>query len=135
MSEVKRIEPAIDWESREYWEAATRHELLIKRCGTCGRAHWYPRTHCPYCQADSTTWERSSGRGTVYTFTVIRQNSSSAFRDWVPYTVGLVELEEGPRVFALLRGDEETMCVGASVTVDFEEIGHRIFPVFVLEGA
>ncbi len=43
-------------------------------------------------------WIEASGRGTVYSFTVIRQNYSRPFRDWIPYVVALVDLEEGPRV-------------------------------------
>ena len=43
-------------------------------------------------------WVEASGRGTVYSFTVIRQNYSRPFRDWIPYVVALVDLEEGPRV-------------------------------------
>lgn len=126
-----RIEPEADWESGPYWEAAARGVLLIKRCRACGRAHWYPRAHCPHCQADEVEWEAASGRGTVYSHTTVHQNSGRAFRDWVPYRIGLVELEEGPRVFAFLRGPDAALGVGAPVTVGFESVGSTALPVFL----
>lgn len=131
---MQGIEPSSDWESREYWEGARRGELLIKRCRSCDRAHWYPRAHCPYCHADDPVWEPSSGRGTIYTFTVIRQNNASAFRERIPYTLGLVDLVEGPRVFGTVYGDHATLRVGAPVSVAFDQIGEdTALPVFVLD--
>lgn len=132
MSDVRRIEPTADSESSEYWAGAARGELLFKRCVVCEEPHWYPRAHCPRCHADDTRWEVASGVGTVYTFTIIRQNNSSAFRDWVPYAIGMIELAEGPRVFALIRGDEIDLRVGAPVRVAFESVGATSLPVFHL---
>ncbi|WP_028984430.1 Zn-ribbon domain-containing OB-fold protein [Sporichthya polymorpha] len=131
MADVKRVLPAVDAESREFWEAAARGEFAYKRCVSCGRAHWYPRPHCPYCHADGTTWESTAGGGTVYTFTVIRQNSSSAFRDWVPYAMGMVDLDGGPRVFARFVGDISGLAVGSRVEVSHERVGDVDVPVFV----
>lgn len=126
-----RIEPEADWESRPYWEGAARGELMIKRCRACQRAHWYPRAQCPHCQADAVDWEVACGRGTVYSHTTIHQNNGRTFRDWVPYRLGLVDLEEGPRVFAFLRGAADGLGVGAPVTVGFETVGATALPVFL----
>lgn len=131
---MERIEPTPDWESREYWEGARRGELLIKRCRSCTRAHWYPRAHCPHCHADDPVWEPSSGRGTLHTFTVIRQNNASGFRDLVPYALGLVDLTEGVRIFATIHGDHTGLRVGAPVSLDFDEVSENYsLPVFVLD--
>lgn len=130
MPDVKRVLPAVDAESREFWAAASRGAFAYKRCGACGRAHWYPRSHCPFCHADGTEWEESSGVGTVYTFTVIRQNSSSAFRDWVPYAIGMVDLDGGPRVFARFKGDIDGLSVGSRVAVSSDRVGEVDLPVF-----
>lgn len=132
MSEVKRLLPGVDAESREFWAAAGRGAFAYKRCLSCGRAHWYPRSHCPYCQADETVWEENSEGGTVYTFTVIRQNSSSAFRDWVPYAIGMVDLDGGPRVFAGIRGDIDALSVGSRVGVSSERVGEVDLPIFTI---
>ena len=65
----------------------------------------------------------ASGKGTVYSFTVIRQNYSRPFRDWIPYVVALVDLEEGPRVMTnLIDCDPETVQVGMAVEARFEVV-------------
>lgn len=132
MSEVRRVLPAVDGESRPYWEAAARGELAVRRCVECQRAHWYPRPHCPYCYADGTVWETCAGAGTVYTYTIVRQNSASSFRDWVPYAFGLVEMDGGPRVFGRIIGQIEELRVGSSVVVGFDTVGDMDLPVFAV---
>lgn len=66
--------PEIDAFTRPYWDAAAEGHLLIRRCGVCGRAHHYPREFCPYCWSEDVTWERASGRATLYTWSVIHRN-------------------------------------------------------------
>ena len=82
--------------SKPFWEAASRGELLIQRCPS-GHRQFYPRAVCRVCGSDPE-WERASGRGTVHTFTVIRQNHARPFRDELPYVVAMVELDEGVRM-------------------------------------
>ncbi len=81
--------------TRPFWEAAKRHELVLPRCTRCGRYHFYPREICPYCFAQRLEWVPVSGRGRVYTYTVIHQPENRAFRDDVPYVHAIVRLEEG----------------------------------------
>jgi hypothetical protein len=65
----------------------------------------------------------ASGRGTVYSYTVIRQQYARPFRDWVPYVVALVDLEEGPRVMTNIVGCEpDAVRVGMSVRATFEAV-------------
>lgn len=75
-------------------------------------------------------WERASGGGVVYSYSVVHQNGSSAFRELVPYVIGLVDLTEGPRWFGFLRGDLASIAVGALATVAFERTGDVSLPVF-----
>jgi uncharacterized OB-fold protein len=71
-----------------YWDGAKQGKLLLRGCKSCGRIHHYPRALCPYCFSDELDWREASGRGTIYTFTVMR-------RAPVPYCIGYVTLEEG----------------------------------------
>lgn len=89
--------PQADYVSRHYWEAAARGDVLYQECPACGHRQFYPRAMCTACAAEPE-WRRASGRGTVHTFTVIRQNMAEPFRDQLPYVVAMVELEEGPRM-------------------------------------
>ena len=104
-------QPAEQWErplpqpdnvSRPFWQAASRGELVIQRCPS-GHRQFYPRAVCKVCGADPE-WERASGRGTVHTFTVIRQNHARPFRDELPYVVAMVELDEGVRMMGNITG-------------------------------
>jgi len=113
-TEAGRPLPQIDNVSRAYWEAADRGELVYQECLSCGHRQLYPRAMCTACAA-STEWRRASGRGTVYTFTVIRQNWAEPFRAMLPYVVAMVALEEGPRLMTNL-----TDCMPEDVKVGME---------------
>ena len=122
MRSADRPMPEKDGVSSEFWEACTRGELLIQRCPSCGNRQFYPRAACTEC-GGTPEWERASGRGTLHTFTVIRQNHAKPFRDLVPYVVAMVELEEGPRLMGNLAGvdpDAGDVRIGMPVEVFFE---------------
>lgn len=112
--------PVPDPETQPYWDAARQGRLMIKECRACRRPYFYPRAHCPRCQSTDTVWREASGRGTVYTFTVVLQNDLPPFRDRVPYVVAIVELEEGVRMTSNIEGcpPEEVRC-GMPVVVAF----------------
>lgn len=68
-------------------------------------------------------WVDVSGRGTVYSYTVIRQNFSRAFRALLPYVVALVDLDEGPRLMTNIVGcDPGAVRIGLPVRVRFEPV-------------
>ena len=117
-----RPAPVADADSAPYWSALHEGRLLLQRCDECGAVQLYPRDRCLTCRGP-VTWVEASGRGTVYSFTVIRQNYSRPFRDWIPYVVALVDLEEGPRVMTnLVDCDLETVQVGMPVRARFEVV-------------
>jgi len=132
---VERARPTIDADNRPYWEAARNGELVLQRCTECGAARFYPRSRCPECWADATEWFAASGRGSVYSYTVVHRAPAPAFRDAVPYVVGLIELAEGPRMLSnVVCEDPESVGIGDRVRVRFDaaEDGFAI-PVFVRE--
>lgn len=126
--------PPADSTSQEFWDAAAQRRFLFKRCGTCGRAHFYPRTFCPFCWSEAVRWEEASGAATVYTYTVVRRNDLPRFAGRVPYVPAIVELAEGPRVMTNLVGIEpDDVHIGMSVVVDFAPAGDdgtAFVPVF-----
>ena len=89
--------PAPDASEAPFWQGAAEGELRIQRCGQCGHHQHYPRKLCTQCGGEPT-WLAASGRGTVYTFTVVRQFGLPPFRDELPYVVAMIELEEGVRM-------------------------------------
>ena len=97
----KYLIPRISPEAAEYFAGTVRGELRVQRCGDCGLHHHYPRMACPHCGSTALAWVRATGRGTVHSFTVIRQQGIPPFKEQVPFVVALVDLEEpGARFIA-----------------------------------
>jgi uncharacterized OB-fold protein len=84
--------------SRPYWDGLKEGRLCLQRCRACGEHVFYPRPHCPACLSTELDWVEMSGRGKVYSYTVVRRAMNPAFADDVPYVYAIVELDEGPRV-------------------------------------
>jgi uncharacterized OB-fold protein len=107
--------PAADNVTSPYWEAAARGEVLYQACPACGNRQFYPRALCTACAAEPE-WRVASGRGTVHTFTVIRQNWAQPFNELAPYVVAMVDLEEGPRMMTNITGcDPDEVRIGMAV--------------------
>lgn len=114
-----RPEPEHDHVSATYWEATTRGELLIQECPTCSHRQFYPRQLCEECGADPV-WMTASGLGTLHTYTVVRANGVEPFRGLAPYVVGIVELDEGPRMMTNVVGCTlDDVAVGMRLEVQF----------------
>ena len=112
--------PTFDWETRAYWEGCGRGELVLQRCRACGTIQHRPRGLCASCLADDIEHFVASGRGTVYTYSVVRQNQMPAFREAVPYVVSYIELEEGPQLLSNIVGcAPEDVSIGMAVKVEF----------------
>jgi uncharacterized OB-fold protein len=123
----KKPIPHVDEESKGYWEACRRHELVLQRCGGCNTLRYYPRAVCPECTSSEVTWERMSGRGTVYTFTVTYQNQSPGFRDELPYVLAYVTLDEGVQMLTNVVGcPADQVRIGMPVEVTFEDVNDQI---------
>lgn len=105
------LEPAIDDESRPFWEGLERGALVLPVCLACSRPHFYPRILCPHCGADELRWDEMSGDGVVYSVTVVHRRD----KDGVPFdqTIALVTLDEGPRIMSEIRGG--TVAIGDRV--------------------
>lgn len=121
MSEYTKPLPKPTATSRPFWDAAKRHELMLQRCGGCNAFIYYPRDRCPHCLSDQLQWRPVSGRGKVYSYTVVRRASTRSFAD-KPYVLAIVELDEGPRMTTNVEAPAESMKVGMPVTVWFDDV-------------
>ena len=120
-----RPAPVPDIESEPYWKAAHEGRLIVQRCTECGNTQLYPRWRCLRCRGQ-VEWVDATGGGTVYSFTVIRQNFSRSFRHLIPYVVALVDLDEGPRLMTNLLGiAPDDVRIGMRVRVRFEPVSEE----------
>jgi hypothetical protein len=121
MSDYVKPLPKPTASSRPYWDAAKRHELMLQRCGSCNAFIYYPRDRCPQCLSDQLTWQPVSGRGKVYSYTVVRRASTRSFSD-KPYVLAIVELDEGVRMTTNVEAPPEAVKVGMPVAVWFDDV-------------
>jgi uncharacterized OB-fold protein len=83
-----------DSEHRGYFEAARQGRLVVQRCTSCGLLRGEIGSACPFCTAAGWEWHQVSGQGEIYSYEIVTQAIQPAFRDWVPYPVVLVTLDE-----------------------------------------
>ena len=123
--------PAVDADSRPFWDAARAGRLVIQRCIECGLAQFYPRPRCVRCDG-GVEWTEATGDGTVYSYTVVHRAPHESLGPLVPYVIALVDLSEGVRMMSRLRGvGADEARIGLPVRVAFERLTDEIsLPVF-----
>jgi len=107
--------PTTDLDSEKWWAAIQDGVLMVNHCTTCDRASLYPRPFCPHCWSESVELRPASGRGRLYTWSVVHSPNAE------PYVVAMVDLAEGPRVMSSVQG-----CDAADLRPDLElEVAFR----------
>jgi uncharacterized OB-fold protein len=129
---VRKPLPAVTPEAKPFWDAAAQQKLVMQRCHECNAWVWTPRPSCNECGSDKVEWTPMSGRGEVYSFTVIRQiagrAASQAFQSDIPYVVAWVDLDEGPRMITNIIGcPVEDVAIGMKVAVVFEQASNDVW--------
>lgn len=113
--------------ARYFWEGCAERELRFQRCGDCDRVQYYPRPFCIGCGSQLLAWAVSSGRGTLYSCAEIIRSPSPEFEALVPYTMALIDLDEGVR---MMGHANPVLCIGARVKATFREHQGRFLPYF-----
>jgi uncharacterized OB-fold protein len=91
MSERSIPAPVADPTTKPFWDAAREGTLMVGRCKETGRHFFPPRGVSPFTLSTEVELVPASGRGTVYSYSVMRLAQ--------PYAPAMVELAEGPRIF------------------------------------
>ncbi|MEM9564773.1 MAG: Zn-ribbon domain-containing OB-fold protein [Actinomycetota bacterium] len=125
--------PAVNVDSEPFWAATAEGRLTLQRCADCGTVVWWPKALCPTCQSFDLGWFDATGRGTVYSYTVVHRAPGSWGRA-APYVLAYVELEEGPRLMTnIVDCDPEAVAIDAAVHVVWHDTGEgNALPRFTL---
>ena len=129
--------PLPDELTRPFWEAAEQHRLAIQRCRPCGYYNHPPKPMCDRCGSEELAFEAVSGKGSIYSYTVMRQRNVRGFEDKVPYLNVIVELDEQPMLFMitnLMGAALDGAKIGHPVEVTYEPRGEVTLPQFRLVG-
>lgn len=129
---VVRPTPVLTPLNREFWTGGATGELRIQRCRNCAIWLHPPRARCPRCTRSDLVYEPTSGRGTVFTYTVVHHPYRSDLQ--VPYVIALIELcdDDHLRITSnIVACEPETVYIGMPVRVIFEPHADGIFvPLF-----
>lgn len=118
--------PTLHPDNQGFWEGVQRQELVLQRCKGCGTWSHPPRPMCPKCRSLEREWSPASGKGTVYSWVTYREAPHPGFK--APYSVVLVELEEGVRLVSnLVDVGPEEIAIGMPVEVVFNQIHDETF--------
>ena len=142
--------PENDSEYAGYFQAAAEHRLVVRKCGDCALLRAEPGPGCPWCASPRWEWHTVSGAGTIYSYQIVVHSVLAGFRDWTPFPIVLVELDEqrgrptpddGLRFTAnLVDADlnperEENVAIGKRVQVAFVDLDNGLtVPQFRLSG-
>ena len=121
--------PAINDLTRPFWQAAAQHQLMIQCCQKCGHFNHPPQSVCDACLSQRLEFTPVSGRGTIYSYTVMHQPNVAGFEKEIPYINILVELDEQSRLFMvsyLSMSEHDKVRIGGRVEVTFEKIDEEI---------
>lgn len=126
ISSIKPLPPVLPW-TQPFWDGTRAGKLMIQQCQHCAHRIFYPRLYCPFCSSDRLGWVEATGRGTVYTFSVVENNAPTAFMGDVPFVIAIVRLEEGVQMMTNIVGcDPAEVRCDMPVTVTFEPLDDRI---------
>ena len=142
--------PEQDTEYSGYFEAAHEHRLVVKKCKACGLLRGEPGHGCPWCPSYEWEWQTVSGKGTIYSYQIVAHTVMPGFKDWAPFPIVLVELDEqsgrptpddGLRITAnLLDGNmdpekEENVGIGKRTEITFLDLENGLsIPMWKLSG-
>ena len=109
-------------ESKPYWDGLRDGRLLLQKCAQCGKIRHYPRPICDVCYSFEVKWIEASCLGTVHSWTVTHHAFNPGFKLDLPYILVTIDLDEGVRMQAPLRGARETdVRLGLPVGIIFEQ--------------
>jgi uncharacterized OB-fold protein len=137
MSDYAKPLPEITDETRPFWDALRKEQLVLQQCARCAHIRYPISMVCPECLEARHEWLPLSGTGEVLSYIVFHQVYDKAFAGDVPYNVALIQLDEGPRMFSNVVGvPNDQVKVGDRVRIVFDAVTEEVtLPKFTPEGS
>ena len=114
--------------SDTFWQGLADGRFQLSHCRACDRLQFPPRAICPGCHSERIGWRDIAGRGTLYAHTRIHA-AGGPFASMTPYSVGLIDLDEGIRILTRLMPDAGSLPLGSAI--ELAVVDHTDGPLFV----
>jgi uncharacterized OB-fold protein len=119
--------PRMTADAAQYWEGMRHNELRYQTCTKCGSIVFHPRYVCPYCLSAELKWQKSSGKGKIYSFSTLYRAAYEALKSRIPYTLAIIEVDEGFFMFSeVVDCDPSRIAIGTPVKVVFHKIDEEV---------
>jgi len=119
--------PTKSRDGAQFWEATRRHELVTQHCPDCNKHQFPPRRLCVHCGGRRVGWKKVSGKGEIYSFTVVHRAPEQSFLGDVPYVVAVIDLAEGGRMMTnIVDYPVDQVRVGMAVTAVFDKVTDEV---------
>jgi uncharacterized protein len=101
-----------------FWAGVRERRLLIQQCSACRRLRHPPGPACAHCHSLDWGVAEASGRGELYSYTVLHHPKAPGFDD--PAVAIVVQLDEGVRLVSNLADAEPgALLIGEPLEVFF----------------
>jgi uncharacterized protein len=90
--------PRVTEFTKPFWDGLAEGEGVLRttKCNACNHMTFPPKPICPECWSKDVDWVDLSGKGVLASFTEVSA-APSTFAAEAPYTLCLVDLDEGVR--------------------------------------
>jgi uncharacterized OB-fold protein len=127
--------------SSSFYQFLGEKKLMGTRCKKCHALYLPPHPICIKCYSSDMEWVQMKGEGKLAAFTVIAVGPTCTIDEGYsrnnPYLVGIVKLDEGPKICGRIHGidtkNPEKIRVGTPLRIEFPEqsaAGKRPYLVF-----
>ena len=119
--------PMADNDTLAWWQAAAEHRLVLQRCSDCEHLRHPPAPICPECRSFDCDWKEVSGRGELYTYTVVHRAVSP--EQTLPFVIAVVTLEgaEGVRIISnIVDAEPGELSIGMPLELVWEDMSSEM---------
>ena len=122
-SDEKFLPEGVPGWHQPFWESLRQRDIKVQRCTSCGAFRYVPKEICANCHSKGYSWEPVSGRGIVYTYTIVHRAPTPAYQTGAPYAIVHAAMEEGFRMVGTMTGaDPASVEIGAPVRVVYTDL-------------
>ena len=126
-----RLKPIVTLDIKFFWDHCDKEQLVCERCSNCQKFRFPPRPMCPHCHSTKRELVPLSGKGEVYSWTVVWRPQTPEFT--VPYAAVIMRMDEGYDFLSnMIECEPDSIHVGMRAKVAFHKLNDDItLPYFV----